>query len=135
AAKARMEAQLAEAEAGLAADPDSHDALIWVGRRQAYLGRYTDAIATFSRGIERFPSDARFYRHRGHRYLTTRQITKAIADFENDEELTRGHADQIGPGRQPDARNMPTSTLHTNICYHLGTAHYLRGDFEAAARA
>lgn len=135
AAKARMEAQLAEAEAGLAADPDSPDALIWVGRRQAYLGRYTDAIATFSRGIERFPSDARFYRHRGHRYLTTRQITKAIADFEKAVELTRGQPDQIEPDGQPNARNIPTSTLQTNIWYHLGLAHYLRGDFEAAARA
>ncbi|MDQ3168818.1 MAG: tetratricopeptide repeat protein [Acidobacteriota bacterium] len=134
-AQARMETQLAEAEAALKAAPDSADALIWVGRRQAYLGRYGAAIATFTRGIERFPADARFYRHRGHRYLTTRQIPKAITDFEKAVELTRGQPDQVEPDGQPNARNIPTSTLQTNIWYHLGLAHYLRGDFAAAARA
>lgn len=134
-AKARMEAQLAEAESALKAAPDSPDALIWVGRRQAYLGRYADAIATFTRGIERFPADARFYRHRGHRYLTTRQLAKAVTDFEKAVALTRGQPDQVEPDGQPNARNIPTSTLQTNIWYHLGLAHYLRGDFEAASRA
>ncbi|MBA3949352.1 MAG: tetratricopeptide repeat protein [Acidobacteria bacterium] len=134
-AKARMEAQLAEADAALKAAPDSADALIWVGRRQAYLGRYGDAIATFTRGIERFPSDARFYRHRGHRYLTTRQLAEAVTDFEKAVALTRGQPDQVEPDGQPNARNIPTSTLQTNIWYHLGLAHYLRGDFAAASRA
>ena len=135
AAKARMEAQLAEAEAALAASPRSADALIWVGRRQAYLGRYQQAIATFTRGIAAFPSDARFYRHRGHRYLTTRQLAKAIEDFTRAAALTRGKPDEVEPDGQPNARNIPTSTLQTNIWYHLGLAHYLTGNFEAAARA
>ena len=134
-AKARMEAQLAEAEASLKEAPDSADALIWVGRRQAYLGRYGAAIATFTHGIEHFPSDARFYRHRGHRYLTTRQLEKAVTDFEKAVALTRGQPDQVEPDGQPNERNIPTSTLQTNIWYHLGLAHYLRGNFEAASRA
>ena len=134
-AKARMETQLADAEAALAASPGSADALIWVGRRQAYLGRYQDAIATFTRGIAAFPSDARFYRHRGHRYLTTRQLPKAIADFSKAVELTRGKPDETEPDGQPNARNIPTSTLQTNIWYHLGLAHYLTGNFADAAKA
>lgn len=134
-AQTRMLQQLAEAEAALAANPDSADALIWVGRRQAYLARYDDAIATFTRGIERFPSDARFYRHRGHRYITTRQFQKAIADFDKAVALTRGKPDEVEPDGQPNARGIPTSTLQTNIWYHLGLAHYLTGNFEAAARA
>jgi len=129
------ERQLAEAEAALAKNPDSADALIWVGRRQAYLGRYVDAIDTFTRGIERFPADARFYRHRGHRYITTRQFAKAVDDFTKAVALTRGKPDEIEPDGQPNARNIPTSTLQTNIWYHLGLAHYLMGDFDAAARA
>ena len=127
--------QLAEAEAALAKTPDSADALIWVGRRQAYLARYDDAIATFTRGIARFPQDARFYRHRGHRYITTRQFQKAIDDFNKAVALTRGKPDEVEPDGQPNARNIPTSTLQTNIWYHLGLAHYLTGNFEAAARA
>lgn len=127
--------QLADAEAALAAAPGSADALIWVGRRQAYLGRYDDAIATFTRGIASFPADARFLRHRGHRYITTRQFAKAIDDFNRAVALTRGKPDEVEPDGQPNARNIPTSTLQTNIWYHLGLAHYLTGDFEAAARA
>ena len=134
-AQERMLQQLSEAEAVLAKNPDSADALIWVGRRQAYLARYDDAIATFTRGIAKFPQDARFYRHRGHRYITTRQLPKAIADFEKAVALTRGKPDEVEPDGQPNARNIPTSTLQTNIWYHLGLAHYLTGNFEAAARA
>ncbi|MDQ3068727.1 MAG: tetratricopeptide repeat protein [Acidobacteriota bacterium] len=134
-ARVRMERQLAEAEAALAADPGSADALIWVGRRQAYLGRYQDAITTFTRGIAAFPADARFYRHRGHRYITTRQLSHAVTDFTKAAELQRGKPDESEPDGQPNARNVPTSTLQTNIWYHLGLAHYLLGDFDSAAKA
>ncbi|MEM8933900.1 MAG: hypothetical protein AAGE94_22100, partial [Acidobacteriota bacterium] len=39
------------------------------------------------------------------------------------------------PDGIPNARNSPTSTLHSNVWYHLGLARYLRGDFEGARRA
>jgi tetratricopeptide (TPR) repeat protein len=35
----------------------------------------------------------------------------------------------------PNARNLPRSTSHTNIWYHLGLVHYLTGELEAAARS
>jgi tetratricopeptide (TPR) repeat protein len=130
-----LEAKLAAAETDLAAAPDSADAMIWVGRRTAYLGRYQDAITRFSEGIARFPEDARFYRHRGHRYLSTRQLDLAVADFDRAVELIAGQEDQIEPDGIPNDRGVPTSSLHSNIWYHLGLAHYLRGDFEAAIRA
>ena len=47
--QAKLEADLAAAEAALAAQPDSAEALIWVGRRQGYLWRYRAAIDTFTR--------------------------------------------------------------------------------------
>ena len=71
-AKTRMDAQLATAVADWEKNRDDADALIWVGRRTAYLGRYREAIGIYSDGIKRHPNDARFYRHRGHRYLTVR---------------------------------------------------------------
>ena len=77
-----MEAELADAVAAWEKDRSDADALIWVGRRTAYLGRYREAIGIFSDGIARHPADARMYRHRGHRYLTVREIDQAIADFE-----------------------------------------------------
>jgi tetratricopeptide (TPR) repeat protein len=108
------------------------DALIWYGRRLAYLGRYRDAIDVFTDGIRRFPDDARMVRHRGHRYITLRQFRPAIADLQKAETLVRGKPDQIEPDGLPNARNIPTSSLQSNICYHLGLAWYLAGDFDRA---
>jgi tetratricopeptide (TPR) repeat protein len=133
AARARMEAQLADARADLARDPASAEALIWVGRRTAYLGRFQEAIRVFTDGIERHPDDARFYRHRGHRYITVRDFKRAIADLEQAAALISGKPDQIEPDGQPNARDVPTSSLHSNIWYHLALARYLTGDFAAAA--
>ena len=130
-----LEKDLAAAQAALEKDPSSADALIWVGRRTAYLGRYRDAIAVFTKGIEKHPSDARMLRHRGHRYITIRQFDKAVADLAKAAALVKGRADEVEPDGQPNAKNTPTSTLKTNIYYHLGLAHYLAGDFAKAADA
>jgi len=71
ATRARLESDLQRAEADVRARPDDPDALIWVGRRQAYLGRY----------------------------------------------------------------NIPIGSLQSNVWYHLALAHYLKGDWNSAARA
>ena len=127
--------KLAEARADFAKNPSSADALIWLGRRTAYPGNYLEAIKIFSEGIAKFPKDARLYRHRGHRYLTLRCFDDAIKDFETAARLVKGKADEIEPDGLPNARNLPTSTLQTNIFYHLGLAYYLKGDFRNALKA
>lgn len=132
---AERQAQLAEARAEYEADPSDVDALIWYGRRTAYLGDYREAIEIYSDGIERHPGDPRLYRHRGHRYISVRRFDAAIADLERAAELIADSEDQIEPDGMPNARNIPTSTLHSNIWYHLGLAYYLKGDFENALRA
>ncbi len=124
-----------EAEQQLAADPEDATALIWMGRRTAYLGRYRDAIDIYSYAIGLHPDDARLYRHRGHRYVTVRELDLAVSDFRRAVELTRGRPDEVEPDGLPNARGIPTSTLQFNIWYHLGLAYYLEGDFEAAADA
>ncbi|HUP47757.1 MAG TPA: tetratricopeptide repeat protein [Thermoanaerobaculia bacterium] len=129
---ARREQQLEEARAELERNPGSADALIWVGRRLAYLGRYRETIEVFSEGVRRFPNDARFLRHRGHRFITVREVGRAVEDLEQASRLVSGKRDEIEPDGLPNARNIPVSTLHSNICYHLGLAYYLQGDFERA---
>src|SRR5262245_20327272 len=57
--RAKLEGDLAQAEKDLAAKPNDADAIIWTGRRLAYLWRYQDAIAMFSKGIAQHPNDAR----------------------------------------------------------------------------
>ncbi|MCC7052733.1 MAG: tetratricopeptide repeat protein [Gemmatimonadaceae bacterium] len=132
ATRERMEAQLAVARRAYDHTPADADSIIWLGRRTAYLGRFNEAIDIYTRGLTSHPADARLYRHRGHRYLTTRQLPRAIADFERAYALTKGRPDEVEPDGQPNARNIPTSTLQGNIRYHLGLAYYLSGQFDKA---
>ena len=111
------------------------EALIWYGRRTAYMGYYKEAIKLFTLGIKNHPNDARFYRHRGHRYISTRQYDNAINDFEKAVQLIDGKTDQIEPDGLPNAKNIPLSTLHGNIWYHLGLAYYLKNDMNNALKA
>ena len=114
---------------------NSPEALIWYGRRVAYLGYYKEAITIFTLGIKNFPNDARFYRHRGHRYISTRQYDNAISDFKKALELIDGAQDQIEPDGLPNKQNIPLTTLHGNIWYHLGLAYYLKNDMDNASLA
>lgn len=134
AARETLEVRLARARADYARDTTSAEALIWVGRRTAYLGRYREAIGLFSRGIADHPTDARMLRHRGHRYITLRLFDLAVSDLEDAARFTAGKRDQVEPDGIPNPRNTPTSTLQSNIWYHLGLAYYLEGDFENAHR-
>ncbi|MFY9573274.1 MAG: tetratricopeptide repeat protein, partial [Blastocatellia bacterium] len=85
-----------------------------LGRAQATVWRFRDAIATFTRGIGMDSTNAMLYRHRGHRYISTRQFDKALADMERGAKLNDKNYD---------------------IWYHLGLAAYLKGEFTKAAGA
>ena len=130
--RARQMEQLEDAWDEYRRDPGNADAAIWYGRRLAYPGYYREAIAAYTDAIAQHPEDARLYRHRGHRYITTRRLADAIEDFAVAAKLVQGRPDEVEPDGQPNARNIPTSTLQSNIWYHLGLAHYLRGDFQRA---
>lgn len=105
---------IGQARAALAAHPDSVELVIALGQAQASVWRYHDAIATYTRGIEANPAHALLYRHRGHRYISTRQFARAVADLHRAAEL---------------------DTTRFDIWYHLGLAHYVRGDFDQAVEA
>lgn len=113
-AQADEKGEIAKAQAALAAEPKNLDLIIALGRAQANVWRYHDAIATYTRGLAVAPKDARLYRHRGHRYISTRQFDKAAADLQRAAELNAGDFD---------------------IWYHLGLAHYLHGAWAKAAAA
>ncbi len=122
------------AKARYLADPANADKLIWYGRRTAYLGEYQRAIEIFSEGVKKHPRDARMLRHRGHRYISIRRFDKAVADLELALQMIEGTEDRIEPDGLPNARNIPLTTLHGNIRYHLGLAYYLTQEFEKARR-
>lgn len=124
--------KLTEAKADYDAAPDDADAIIWYGRRIGYTGDYLSAIKVFSEGVAKHPTDARMYRHRGHRYISIREFDKAIADYLIAVELIKGQPNEVEPDGAPNARGIPVSTKHGNIWYHLGLAYYLKHDFEKA---
>ena len=116
-AQADEKGEIAAAEKKLAADPKNIEALIAFGKAQANVWRYHAAIETYTRGLAIDAKDAQqamLYRHRGHRYLSTRQFDKAVSDMEKAAKLTADDFD---------------------IWYHLGLAHYLKGNFSKAAAA
>ena len=108
---------------------------IWLGRRIAYTGEYNEAIQIYTKGIAMFPQDARLFRHRGHRFISTRQFDNAINDLEHAAGLIKGTEDVIEPDGIPNRLNRPVSSLHTNIWYHLGLAYYLKNDLSRALNA
>ena len=130
--RSRYENQLTSAKSAYDHTPSNADSIIWFGRRLAYLGRVREAINVYSRGIAIHPDNPWLYRHRGHRYITVREFDNAIRDFERAASLVAGKADEVEPDGQPNARNIPIGTLHSNIDYHLALTHYLKGDFNRA---
>ncbi|HIB96733.1 MAG TPA: hypothetical protein EYO70_09315, partial [Candidatus Marinimicrobia bacterium] len=83
-------------------NPENADNIIWLGRRTAYFGEYHKAIEIFSEGITKFPDDARMYRHRGHRYISTRKFDLAIEDLEKASKLIFNKEDEIEPDGLPN---------------------------------
>ena len=130
--RARYELQLANARASYERSPTNVDSIIWLGRRLAYLGRIREAIDIYSKGIALHPENPWLYRHRGHRYITVRELDNAIADLLRAREIVTPTLDEVEPDGQPNALGRPIGTLHSNIEYHLGLAYYLQHDFVRA---
>jgi tetratricopeptide (TPR) repeat protein len=105
-------AAIAEADAALAGDPENIDLVVAAAQARAGLWQYNEAIEIFTRGMEIDPDDWRLYRHRGHRFISTRRFDWAIDDLERAVEL-----DPYG----------------FNSSYHLGLAYFLSGQFDKAA--
>lgn len=116
-------------------DPNNLENIIWYGRRTAYLANYVEAIAIYSEGIKKFPNEPKLYRHRGHRYISLRMFDDAIKDYLKAVELIKGTENEIEQDGMPNARNIPVSTLHGNIWYHLGLAYYLKHDYQKSYEA
>jgi tetratricopeptide (TPR) repeat protein len=115
-------------------DP-SEENYIWLGRREAYRYNYNEAIEIFSRGLQRYPESYKLYRHRGHRYITVRDFDNAILDLQHAVDLMPADTVEIEPDGIPNKINTPLSSVEFNIWYHLGLAHYLKGDFKNAEAA
>ena len=108
------DAPVRQADSVLALAPSDPDRLLAAAGARATAWRFREAIALYTRGIQLHPTDARFYRFRGHRYLTIRRFENGARDLD--------HAAQL------DSTNF-------DVVYHQGLAHYLLGHYARAADA
>jgi tetratricopeptide (TPR) repeat protein len=131
--RTRLEQDLEAARRALAGAPNDPDKAVWLGRRTAYLGRYREAIAIYSRGLRAHPNEPRLLRHRGHRYISVRELDRALVDLHRAASALEGRPDEIEPDGMPNRHGIPRSTLQGNVWYHLALAHFLKGDFDQAA--
>ena len=104
--------EIARADAALANDPANVDLLLAAARARDGALQFNAAIELYSKGIAAAPGDARLYRFRGHRYISTRRFEAAVKDLEKAATLSPASFD---------------------ISYHLGLAYYLKGEFRRAA--
>ncbi|MBX2896477.1 MAG: hypothetical protein KF763_13590 [Cyclobacteriaceae bacterium] len=131
---AKLDSNLAVAQKNFEADA-SEENYIWLGRRLAYKVKYNQAIDVFTQGIERYPHSYKLYRHRGHRYLSQRKFDAAIEDFTKAAALMPATPLELEPDGIPNRINKPLSTTQFNVWYHLGLAHYLKGELDKAEQA
>ncbi len=101
-------------------NPDNPDSLVRYGRFAVRKGDFIEGIKIFSEGIKKHPNNPVMYRRRGHRYISTRQIDKALLDFEKAVELNE--------------KNPVNDYLTLDIWYHYGLAYFINRDFENAAK-
>ena len=104
---------IAKADAALAADPRNVDLILAAARARDVALQFHAAIEVYTRGLAIAPDDVRLLRFRGHRYISIRRFDLAVADLQKAVGLTPSSFD---------------------VTYHLGLAHYLRGEFAEAAR-
>jgi len=105
---------VARAERARAANPADVTLIIQLGQAQSAARQFREAIATFSSGLAIAPRDPMLYRWRGHRYLSVRELDRALDD------LRRGFA---------------LDSTNYGVLYHLGIVWFARGDFARAADA
>jgi tetratricopeptide (TPR) repeat protein len=105
---------IARAERARAANPTDIALMIQLGQAQSGARQFREAIATFTRGLAIAPGDPTLYRWRGHRYLSVRELDRALED------LRRGFG---------------LDSTNYGILYHLGIVRFAQGDFAGAAAA
>ncbi|WP_411818584.1 tetratricopeptide repeat protein [Hyphococcus sp. DH-69] len=125
----RLREQISELKSKVSLSEDEYISLggLYASRRQ-----YQAAIGVYSQGLLKFPNSYKLRRHRGHRYMTVRDLENAIVDFT--EALSLIEESEVRE-YEIDAKGKPHGTYEHWVWYHIGLYYYLHGDYETAASA
>lgn len=94
---------------------------IEIGQQLVATSRYRDAIDNYTEGLSKYPNSFKLLRHRGHRYISIRQLNNALADLSKAAELIEGLPD----APEYDGSGQITGTYQHWIWYHIGICYYL----------
>ena len=112
-AAGKFPAALAAYDQAAAAEPNRADVHLGRCRTLAAMRSFDQALKACDRSIELLPADADALRDRGHYKLNLGRVDDAQRDLERAEAL---------------------NTKDRNIYYHLGLAHYFKGEFRESAQ-
>lgn len=109
----------------------TEDDYISIGFQLVNTGRYRDAISNYNDGLAVYPESFKLLRHRGHRYITTRQLNNALSDLTKAASLIEGQPDVA----EYDQNGEMTGTYQHWIWYHIGLCYYLNHAYIQAVPA
>lgn len=124
--------KMLEARSAYEKEPQDLLNIIWYGRRLAYLGEFYKAIHIYSVGLDIYPDSYQLLRHRGHRYITVRELDEAIEDLQRAAFYVRPSENIMEEDGIPNRYNKPLSNIKFNVWYHLGVAYYIKGNYDKA---
>lgn len=104
---------------------------ILIGQQLIGSNRFKASVDNYTEGLSKFPDSFKLLRHRGHRYISIRQLDNAIADLNKAEELIRNQPDVP----EYDATGHETGTYQHWIWYHIGLYYFLNQAYIQAAPA
>ncbi len=128
--RARLEEDLAIAQAQMGVAPEREDSFIWLGRRLGYLARFPEAIEVFTRGLGVHPNSYKLLRYRGRHRARNREFDLAIGDYRRAAELIENQNDTFEPDGILNSIERPITTYKSNIHYYLGQTSMAVGDYE-----
>ncbi|MAG72630.1 MAG: hypothetical protein CL471_20395 [Acidobacteria bacterium] len=133
--RARLDEDLAIAQAQMDVAPGREDSFIWLGRRLGYLARFPEAIEVFTAGLELHPDSYKLLRYRGRHRARNREFDAAIADYRRAAELIEDVPDTFEPDGILNSIEQPITTYRSNIHYYLGQTSMAVGDYETTVSA
>lgn len=104
--------RIAKADEELKKAPTNPELLMAAGRARDAAQQFSESVKLYGKAITYAPADPRFYRMRGHRYISLRKFPEAIADLER-------------------VRALAQSSFEG--AYYLGLAYYFNGSYNEAA--
>lgn len=114
-------------------DTLSEDEYIALGGYYVAIYRFQDAIAVYSRGLQLLPHSFKLRSLRAHRYISVRELDKAIVDLNEARVLI-----EKSPSRNAieySVDGTPHGSYELWIWYHTGLYHYLKTNYAEAAKA